>query len=467
MKRILKIPLILTLSAFLILILILTISFSNTEKEKRWVITYGGPKCDCDSPYGIEKITDNEYLVTGTSNSFTSDGEDDALMIDIDKDGNLRFAKTFGKDGEDRLHKIQKTEDGDFIGVGYTSNKPGTEKDKDFLLVRFNKEGKIIWSKTLKGANDEIGYSITKTNDNNFVAVGWKGKITGENQDILAVKVNENGEILWAETFGTPDDEEQSYSVAPSNDGGVLILGKKGIERMEALGKSNLLLIKLSSEGNIEFAKTIGGDVYYYLISPTAIEKTEDGYLIAAETYNQESGKDGVIIRLDEDGNILWTKIIGTIENNERFRSAIKTEDQNYIAVGDLYNYEGSDGLLVKLNKEGEIIDSRIFSGENRGEVNRLDVIKEISEGVLISGKTNSYGAGFFDNVIMKIDKDYKNFKCELIKKEVNIFEKEEKPKENPISLTKENALTSMNFISIGLSENDVTEKLQSTLLCQ
>ena len=430
-----------------------------------WMRTYGGLGRDCDSPYGIEKISENECLITGTSNSFSTDGEDDVLLINIDIEGNINFSKTFGKDLEDRLHKVQKINDEEYIGVGYSTN---SNNDKDLLLIKFNREGNLLWSKILEGKDDQVGYSITKTSDGNFVAVGWEGKMTGEGQDILAVKIDREGNLLWSKILGTPGDEEQSYSVAPTNDGGVLILGKKGIERMEAFGHSNLLLIKLDSAGLVDFAKTIGGDVYYYLISPVAIEKTKNnGYIIGVETYSEENGKDGAIIKLDEEGNILWTRIIGTAENNERFRSVIETEDGNYIAVGDLYNYERSDGLLVELNKDGKLIDSRVFSGENQGEVNRLDVIKEVSGGFLISGKTNFYGAGDFDNLIIKVDKNYESFQCDLLKRKVDLFEKEVIPKEDFLSLNKEDALLSMDFSDVSFNEKNISEEIKTSILCK
>ncbi len=461
MKRIYKIS--------IIVIGLVVIGFVGSDHILKtspgWMRTYGGTGRDCDSPYGIEKISENEYLITGTSNSFSRDGEDDVLLIDIDIEGNVNFSKTFGKDLEDRLHKVQKINDDEYIGVGYSTN---SNNDKDFLLIKFNREGNLLWSKILGGEDDQVGYSITKTSDGNFVAVGWEGKMTGEGQDILVVKIDEDGNLLWAKILGTPDDEEQGYSVASTNDGGVLILGKKGIERMEALGHSNLLLIKLDSTGFVNFSKTIGGDTYYYLISPVAIEKTKDnGYIIGVETYSEESGKDGAIIKLDEEGNILWTRIVGTLENNERFRSAIETENGNYIVVGDLYNYERSDGLLVKLNKNGRLIDSRVFSGGNQGEINRLDVIREISGDFLISGKTNFYGAGDFDNLIIKVDQNYKSFQCDLLKKKVDLFEKEATPQEDSLSLQEEDALLSMNFFDISFNEKDISEEIKTSILCK
>jgi len=465
MKNISKILIII---AFLGITGILNISLLNFNETKTWLNTYGGTGRDCDSPYEIEKISEDEYLITGTSNSFGENSQDDAFLINIDAEGKVNFAKTFGGAAEDRLHKVVRTENGDFIGVGYSCSRKGLkEYVKDFLLVRFNKKGELLWSKILNAENDQVGYSVTKTKDGNFVAVGWEGEITGKGQDILVVKFDKEGKIIFAKILGTLDDEEQSYSVASTNDGGVFIFGKKGVERMEALGHSNLLLIKLNSEGRVDFAKTIGQDVYYYLISPTAIKKIKDGYLLTAETYSKESGKDGVIIKLNEAGDIIFTKIIGTLENNERFRSAIQTKDGSYLAVGELYNYKRANGLLVKLDKNGKLIDSRIFGEENRGEMNRLDNIKETSKGYLISGKTNFYGAGDFDNVIIKVGKSFKSFQCNLIKKEIELFEKNVLPGEDLISLKEENALSSMEFSDIIFEEKDVSKIIQNSTLCR
>jgi len=426
--------------AILLLIIILggiyfVLNYYLISTNDFWVRTYGGKGTDCDSPYFIQEISQNEYMIVGTSNSF-GQGEDDGLLVKIDSKGEVILVKSIGLQLEDRIHQsIKSNKDGEYLAVGYSVSQ--SYGYKDFLILKFNKEGNLLWSKRIGSQYDDVGYSITKTSDGNFIATGWTGKITGEDQDVLVVKFNDDGDILWAKIYGTKNDEEQSYSVAPTNDGGVIIVAKKGVERMEALGTSNLLLIKLNRDGNIVWSKLVGGKQYYYLISPQSVTQISDGnYLISAETFTEQSKKDGVLMKINSNGEILWSRTIGSKENNERFRASIQTENNTYITVGDLYNYNVSQGFLIEIDESGNILNSKNVGSSNNGEVNRLDTILSTSDNsYLISGKTNSYGAGGFDNIVIKINKDLIGNRCSIISDISNLLISKEVPQSSSISL--------------------------------
>jgi len=428
-----------------------------------WVRTYGGPGTDCDSPYFIQEISSNEYMIVGTSNSF-GQGEDDGLLVKINSKGEVILSKSIGLQLEDRIHQsIGGTQEGEYLAVGYSTSQ--SYGYKDFLIVKFNQDGNLLWSKRVGSQYDDVGYSITKTSDGNFIATGWTGKITGEDQDVLVVKFDDTGDILWAKTYGTKDDEEQAYSVASTSDGGVIIAAKKGTERMEALGHSNLLLIRLDSEGNIVWSKLIGGKNYYYLISPQAIiEVSEGNYLISAETYSEENKKDGVLIKINAEGEILWSRTVGTKENNERLRGALKTPGNTYIAVGDLYNYDTSQGFLFEIDEEGNILKSKTVGSFAQGEVNRLDTILYTSDdSYIISGKTNFYGAGDFDNLVIKINKDLKGSRCSIISDIAGILVSKEIPQSFSISLNTRPFLGIAD--QINLKVDNITT-LETFLIC-
>ncbi|MDD5638843.1 MAG: PQQ-binding-like beta-propeller repeat protein [Candidatus Pacebacteria bacterium] len=456
------------ITATLLLIIILggicwAINLYLTETKNFWVRSYGGSGIDCDSPYFIQEISKDEYMIVGTSNSF-GQGEDDGLLIKINSKGEVLLSESIGLQSEDRIHQsILGTQDGQYLAVGYSMSE--SYGYKDFLLIKFNKDGSVLWSKKLGSQYDDVGYSITKTSDGNFIAVGWTGKITGENQDILVVKFNDEGDILWTKTYGTKEDEEQSYSVAPTNDGGVIIAAKKGRERLEALGHSNLLLIRLNSNGDIVWSKLIGGDQYYYLISPQAITRiSEENYLISAETYSEENKKDGVLMKINAQGEILWSRTIGSKENNERLRAAIKTQANTYIAVGDLYNYDTSQGLLVELDEAGNILKSKIVGSFADGEANRLDsILYTFDDSYLISGKTNFYGAGDFDNLVIKIDKNLTSKSCPIVSDASKILVSKEIPQSSSVSLNTGPFLGIADKINLKV-ENTIN--LKTSLIC-
>lgn len=84
----------------------------------------------------------------------------------------------------------------------------------------------------------------------------------------------------------------------------------------------------------------------------------ENGYLMAgATTGSGAGGKDGYIIKTDNNGNLLWSKTYGG-EQSDEFIRCKPTADNGYIAIGNTYSwcYDKGAILIVKLDKDGNVL---------------------------------------------------------------------------------------------------------------
>jgi type II secretory pathway pseudopilin PulG len=188
-------------------------------------------------------------------------------------------------------------------------------------------------------------------------------------------------------------------AISQTSDGGYVMGGN--IYNYGA-GGLDAFIIKLNSSGNIEWAKAMGGSNYDDI---GFISQTSDGgYIAGGRTTSYGAGdSDAFIIKLNSSGNIQWSKTIGG-SNDDSISSIFQTSDGGYIAVGYTTSYGAGfyDVFIIKLNSSGNIEWAKAMGGSNYDDIG---FISQTSDGGYIAGGwTTSYGAGDSDAFIIKLN---------------------------------------------------------------
>jgi len=199
--------------------------------------------------------------------------------------------------------------------------------------------------------------------------------------------------FLWADGYGTHtsesnglvkcDSKGNTYIVGYSNDGASI--------GDVYLRETSRLLIKYSQSGDVVWVKTIGNNSIPY-ISDLYIDNQDQIYLLGNSESSFNCGNDtiktsktltGFLISLDTEGQLIWQK-----HYNSTLRKVVVHDQQIYL-MGTFTRYAtfnnnhlvcnnvGYNGglYLVKLNKEGDIILSKVFEGKEFDYVN-MDISK-------------------------------------------------------------------------------------------
>jgi hypothetical protein len=102
---------------------------------------------------------------------------------------------------------------------------------RDIFVMKLSSNGDIQWNKTIGGSGDENGISIQQTTDGGYVLTGFTesndGDFSGMNKggfDIFVMKLSSNGDIQWNKTIGGSGDEN-GLSISQSTDGGYVLTG--------------------------------------------------------------------------------------------------------------------------------------------------------------------------------------------------------------------------------------------------
>jgi uncharacterized delta-60 repeat protein len=352
--------------------------------------TYGGVFNEGAS--FIHQTNDGGYIVAGTTNSFGG-GNNDFLVIKLNPTGNIQWVKTFGGWYNDDVSYLQPTNDGGYIIVGKT-NSFGTG-DSDVLVIKLNSQGNIEWSKTFGGDSSEGTSFIKSTIDGGYIIVGSTHSFDAGYSDIIVIKLNSQGDIEWSKIFGR-NGWDAACSIQQTNDGGYILGG-----RTEAFGIGywDFLIIKLTPTGDIQWSKIFGGE--YYDLTSFIYQTNDGGYIAGGSTESfGVGGFDILVMKLNSVGNIEWAKTFGTVKDDYGF-SFQKTQDGGYVIAGATGSWnEGFDFLVIKLDSTGIIQWSKTFGGGD------WDVASSISQtndgGYIVAGSTSSFGAGGDDFLVIK-----------------------------------------------------------------
>ena len=159
----------------------------------QWTKTIGGPKREWGS--SLIQTADGGYAIAGTTTSFGAGGED-VYVVKLDASGNLQWTKTIGGKKEDAGISLIQTSDGGYAIAGYT--KSFGAGGEDVYVVKLDADGKLQWTKTIGGENDDRGFSLIQTSDDGYAIAGSTQSFGARGRDVYVIKLDRNGDACCA-----------------------------------------------------------------------------------------------------------------------------------------------------------------------------------------------------------------------------------------------------------------------------
>ena len=182
----------------------------------------------------------------------------------------------------------------------------------------------VVWQKDIKSSTQDFLSQVTTTVDQQYLITGSSihpKKITSENKqnngyDFHLVKLNQQGEEVWEKYFSGKNHDFLSAAVA-TQEGGFLLAGTsysgKGLDKKDASkGGSDIWLIRINEFGDELWQKTLGTSQDEEARS--VIQTADFGFMVAGNVKNMAKGfgsKDVTVIKLDKNGKVLSEIILG------------------------------------------------------------------------------------------------------------------------------------------------------------
>lgn len=90
----------------------------------------------------------------------------------------------------------------DDVTVALETINCGTETECDISLTKSDKTGKILWQKTFGGTSYDKAGQVIQTPDQGYLIVGSTSSFGKGNYDVLLIKVDADGNLVWQQTYG-------------------------------------------------------------------------------------------------------------------------------------------------------------------------------------------------------------------------------------------------------------------------
>jgi len=310
--------------------------------------------------------------------------------------GDTLWTRTYGGSYVDAADDVQQTSDGGYILAGFTQFGFGWYTD--FYLVKTDANGDTLWTRTYGGDDWDIAKSVRQTSDGGYIVAGMTRSFGAGYYDAYLVKTDANGDTLWTRAYGG-SDYDYANSVQQTTDGGYIVGGETS--SFGVRGRDGWLL-KLDANGDTLWTRTFDA---VERESFRCVEQTTDGgYIVVGETGFWGGDVDFYLVKTDANGNTLWTRTYGGGEWDEG-TSVQQTTDGGYIVVGSTESFSGgwdTDFYLLKTDANGDTAWARTYGG--RDEEYGSSVKQTNDGGYILAGKSNSFWEGDWNFYVVKTD---------------------------------------------------------------
>lgn len=337
-----------------------------------------------DFGYSVVQTYDKGYAVAGSTSS-TGNGSTDAYLLKTDSMGVFQWQKTFGGINIDQAYSIQETKDTGLIIAGFT-NSFG-QGGYDLFVIRTNRFGDTLWTRTYGGSNWDFAYSVAATADSGFVITGGTYSYGKGSEDMYLLKINSVGDTLWTKTFGGIKNDE-ARSVIQSKDGGYILTGFT-----KSFGDDNgdYYTVKTNSSGDTTWTCKYGGteeDIAYEVI-----ERVYGGYIVGGRSKSSGAGNfDGVATNVSSAGVVTWSGAYGGTDDDGIY-SIKQSPGGRWAMAGYTYSFGlgmGASDYLLYIESPFSGLLSATFGGNNMDKAYWINKTRD--NGYIICGNTSSYG---------------------------------------------------------------------------
>lgn len=305
------------------------------------------------------------------------------LIFSFTMRAQVKFQDLYGDVNLDVAQAIKKTFDGGYIMVGSTG--PNSIDSSEVGIFRLNANGDLVWSSRAEAYKDDFINDVVQMSDGNFLLVGstYSSPLDTVYSDIVIIKVDDSGFVIWSKVFGGADFDEAQSVVDLGNDQYVIL----GNTWSYGTALKSALAIKIDANGTqlwSEINSTTVSNFYY------GGAKTTAGFIAVGGTFNNAGGTefDHYITNFDSSGNILWNKRCGTTGSDWSYAVHPVSSGGFIVAGVSVVNTEGSSDMnIFKLDNSGNTVWNYNYGG---AQYERPSSILETPEGnFVVAGYTN------------------------------------------------------------------------------
>jgi hypothetical protein len=313
--------------------------------------------------------------------------------------------------------------DGGFFAVGAV--EPGLVNECGDILTsgevwvcKFNASKMLLWSKCYGGSKSDAGFDVVGLPDGGCAVLAqtysFDGDVTGNHGnsftpvDYWILRLDADGNLVWQRCFGGSRND-YPFSMISTLDHGLLVIGFTDSndgdvgDHIGPLLWSDGWVMKLDSDFEIQWSKVYGGSKGDYL--QYGLQLVDSSYIVTGQSassdhdlQNNYGDTDGWIMKLDPQGNVIWSKSYGGIKRDV-FNEVHQTADGGFVMCGETASnliftpanfqqgnigFTGYDDAWVfRVDSNGDFKHAAVFGGTWNDEARPCELYPDGTLGVV------------------------------------------------------------------------------------
>lgn len=279
-----------------------------------WSRQFGTPEEEDIQWCAIDR-SGNIYITGSTAGNLggKNAGKEDVFIVKYAPEGKMLWAKQFGTEGDEMARGIFCDDKGYIFITGETDGKLGQESfgKADCFITKVDSNGNKVFSKQFGTSGDEYGYCITKGTGSDVLVCGstW-GELAGKNKgliDIFTGQFTENGDLVKFNQFGS-EGVDIGEVVNMDKENNIYIGGMTtGNFGSKQTGEGDAFLLKVNEKGEIVWNNQFGTVNNDGLRAISFNSNISDNILVSGI---QNLPPANAYVRMyDRDGKMLWERI--------------------------------------------------------------------------------------------------------------------------------------------------------------
>lgn len=275
----------------------------------------------------------------------------------------------------------------------------------DIVLVKYNSSGSMLWSSLFNGYGNSVDQTNASYLDNagNSYVTGFTAD-TGLVLKMVTLKYDSGGNLLWQSVL-LPAGYQRStgFSIVADAIGNVFTTGSI----VNPNGTTDIILIKYSSVGSI-LDSVVYSTGSLNSESPVTILNDASGNLYVLGSAQQQGlNAEGIVIKFSPQLNFVWSKTLsGSSTLADMPVQLIMDNNGNLIACLSVNNTaSGVDYGVFKLNGDSQILGEYFYNGIGNNQDIPYAVTVDNTNNIYVTGSSRSADTlGSEDIVTVKLN---------------------------------------------------------------
>lgn len=261
-------------------------------------------------PVKMCRVGEQSYAFCGTRSHLT-EASWDFTLTKMNVDGTVVFAKEYSEYSNivfwDEATNILHLADGGYL-ITYFSDSTGAANYYP-SAIRLDEQGEVVWNKSFNTSQQSRFFASFECENGDLIFGGHQEGVLGD--DCIVLRTNQMGDTLWSRKLWVPGyGMEVIRDIQETKDHDIVALGNSPL----GAGGIAACVAKFTADGDTLWAKTYGissGSIDGYSIK----ELADGSFYIAGYVVSSNSNYGGFVAKIDANGQLLHTSVLGMDKN--------------------------------------------------------------------------------------------------------------------------------------------------------